>query len=151
MPIASRTLPFSMLAFVVAAAVGWACGGDDEHDDSPDQAGAVCEHPEDCYPNVDHDELAGDVECLDRVPAGYCTHLCVDDSDCCAVEDECETDLPQLCAPFESAEGRRCFLSCEGDVIGDAEENDYCHEHVGEDFGCRSSGGGDPKKVCTPN
>ena len=68
----------------------------------------------DCYPHVDHAELAGAVECLDCVRAGYCTHLCETDDDCCAVEGECETDLKQVCAPFESTGRRMCLLSCEG-------------------------------------
>jgi hypothetical protein len=140
------------LAFCVALAVGWACGDDDEHGDSADMAGDSCHDPGDCYEGVDHADLHGDVRCLDRVESGYCTHLCETDADCCAVEDECETDLPQVCSPFESTGLRMCFLSCEDSDVGDGDADEYCHEHAHSEFRCRSSGGGSAnRKVCTPN
>ena len=108
--------------------------------------GSACEVVDDCYPNLDHDDLSGDALCLDRVEAGYCTHECETDADCCAAEGECEDGAPpQVCAPFESTGLRLCFLSCEG------EPDDYCAAELSEDFGCRSTGGGsDNRKVCTP-
>jgi hypothetical protein len=135
-----------------------ACGPDDDANDgdegSPDQVGSVCEAPADCYPEVDHADIAGAVLCLDRVRAGYCTHECTQDEDCCAVEGECLTDFPQVCSPFESADTTMCFLSCEADVIdaaGSPDEQSFCHDEVSSDFICRSSGGGsDNRKVCVP-
>lgn len=142
-----------VLGFVIA------CAEDDDDDSdgdegSPDQVGSVCEVPDDCYPEIDHADLHGEVLCLDRVREGYCTHVCVEDTDCCAVEGECLTDFPQVCSPFESAEGKMCFLSCEGDVVdasGAPDEQSFCHDNVSSDFICRSSGGGsENRKVCTP-
>lgn len=136
-----------------------ACGKDDKTEaggetGSPDQVGSACMSPADCYPNVDHAELAGQVECLDRVPDGYCTHQCDVDEDCCAIEGECATTLPQVCAPFESTGLRMCFLSCEpADVsaAGSADDQAFCQEFVSPWFICRSSGGGGGnRKVCVP-
>jgi hypothetical protein len=136
-----------------------ACGKEpptDEHGEtgSPDQVGSVCLVPEDCYPDIDHTELQGEVECLDRVPAGYCTHLCETDEDCCAVEGECVTDLPQVCSPFESTGMMMCFLGCEADDVtaaGSADDQAFCQEFVSPWFTCRSSGGGsENRKICVP-
>ncbi|MFO7565402.1 MAG: hypothetical protein R6X02_22365 [Enhygromyxa sp.] len=137
-----------------------ACGKDDDKTEvggetgSPDQVGSVCMAPEDCYPNVDHAELAGEVECLDRVPEGYCTHQCESDEDCCALEGECETTLPQVCAPFESTGLMMCFLSCEQadvDAAGAPDDQAFCQEQVSPWFICRSTGGGGAnRKVCVP-
>jgi hypothetical protein len=151
-----------LCASVVLAA---ACGGDDDDDGtggaggsggSPDNTGKECETVDDCYPGIDHGSLSGDVECLDRVDDGYCTHQCTDDADCCAVDGECETELKQVCSPFESTGLMMCFLSCEdedlaadGGTITDPEE--YCQKNVSPDFVCRSSGGGaNNRKVCVP-
>ena len=118
-----RVLPLLLLTTL-------ACGKDDKDEagdetGSPDQVGSVCLAPEDCYPNIDHTELAGEVQCLDRVPEGYCTHECASDEDCCAVEGECETTLPQVCSPFESTGQMMCFLSCEeADVSGAGAEDE---------------------------
>ena len=121
-------------------------------DDYDENAGSSCEVADDCYDDVDRDQIAGEIQCLDRVPGGYCTHLCTQDTDCCAVDGECETDNPQVCSPFENDTTMRCFLSCEASVIGDREENEYCAEFAHEDFICRSTGGGDQnRKVCVPN
>jgi hypothetical protein len=121
---------------------------------SPDLVGSVCEVPADCYPDVDPAALAGEVECLDRVPAGYCTHQCESDDDCCAAEGECETDLPQVCAPFESTGLMMCFLSCEDADVAAAGADDaaaFCQDEVSPYFMCRSSGGGsNNKKICVP-
>jgi len=148
----SRTILF--LAFAALA-----CGhdGDDDgegEESSPDQVGSICEVPADCYPEVDHADIRGAVLCLDRVRAGYCTHVCAEDTDCCAVEGECLTEFPQVCSPFESADDRMCFLSCEPDVVdgaGSPDEQSFCHDEVSADFICRSSGGGsENRKVCVP-
>lgn len=122
--------------------VGAACS-----DDKGTDTGNSCEVVDDCYPNVDHEELSGTAQCLDRVAGGYCTHECETDADCCAAEGECADDAPeQVCAPFESTGQRLCFLSCEG------QPEDYCQTELSEDFGCRSTGGGsDNRQVCTPN
>ncbi len=130
----------------VAIATLAACGGDDA-----ENTGRSCDVPDDCYPDLDHDDLLGEVECLDRVPGGYCTHACTIDDDCCAIEGECETGQPQVCAAFESDPATRCFLSCEADVIGDMDENDFCHQFANESFICRSTGAGsENRKVCVP-
>lgn len=142
--------PFLVLTFALAL---FGCK-DDELDagdeGSPDNAGEVCEVADDCYPDVEG-ELSGEAQCLDRVESGYCTHLCETDDDCCAVEGECESDLKQVCAPFESTGLKMCFLSCEGEDVGEQDENEYCQEHAHERFICRSTGGGsENRKVCVP-
>jgi hypothetical protein len=138
-------MPIRLLVPALMAALV-ACGGDDV-----ENTGRSCEVADDCYPGLDHASLHGDVRCLDRVQGGYCTHLCVDDDDCCAVEGECATSHPQVCSPFENDTTTTCFLSCEPDVIGDREENAYCREFAHESFLCRSSGGGTAnRKVCVP-
>lgn len=128
--------------------------GGTNDDGSPDQVGSVCVVPDDCYPEVDHAELAGQVECLDRVRDGYCTHQCGSDADCCAVEGECVTDLPQVCSPFESTGLNMCFLSCENEDVAAAGADDaeaFCQHEASPDFICRSSGGGSGnRKVCVP-
>ena len=134
---------------------GGADGNDGaQTDGSPDQVGSVCEVPADCYPEVDPEGLAGEVLCLDRVRAGYCTHECSDDAECCAVEGECLTDLPQVCSPFESAGAKMCFLSCESEDVeaaGAADDQSFCQHEASPDFICRSSGGGsENRKVCVP-
>lgn len=141
-----------------------ACGDDDAGGDgnagtatdsgSPDQVGQICEVPSDCYPEVDPEELAGDRVCLDRVAGGYCTHECMVDDDCCAVEGECVSDFPQVCGPFESTGMMMCFLSCEDEDwqgADEADDNAFCQEYASTDFICRSTGGGaDNRKVCVP-
>ena len=117
-----------------ASLFAFACGGDDDEDggdgagntgNRPDETGAVCELADDCYPEVAEGEIVGEVECLDRVRDGYCTHSCESDADCCAAEGECKTDLLQVCSPFESKEGKSCFISCEDeDVAGVANVDD---------------------------
>ncbi len=139
----------SFTCTVLLALTPLACG-----DDDGENTGEACSVPDDCYEDVveeDRDMIAGEIECLDRVEGGYCTHLCETDDDCCTVDGECETDHPQVCSPFESTDLKRCFLSCEPDIIGDFEETDYCHEFANDEFGCRSSGGGtENRKVCVP-
>jgi hypothetical protein len=144
------SLPFALVrvavAFVLAVFTGWAC----HDDDADEQAGQSCAVSDDCYPDVDDPtSLRGEVTCLDRVPGGYCTHLCETDEDCCAVEGECRSGYPQVCAPFESTGMRMCFLSCEAEDVGDLDDNEYCHEYANAGLSCRSTGGGsENRKVC---
>jgi hypothetical protein len=134
------------------------CGDDDDDGDdgkngSPDNTGQTCNAPADCYKDVPAGTLEGAVECLDRVPEGYCTHLCTDDDNCCAVEGECKTDLKQVCSPFQSLTGKRCFLSCaDADVVpAGTNPSEYCQKQVSTSFHCESSGGGsENRKVCLP-
>jgi hypothetical protein len=147
-----RRLSFNFLVLLALAASPLACG-----DDDAENTGEACAVPDDCYEDVleeDRDMIAGEIECLENVEGGYCTHQCETDDDCCTVLGECldEEEHPQVCSPFENESGiKRCFLSCEPEVIGDLEENEFCQEFADEDFGCRSSGGGDEnRKVCVP-
>ena len=151
-----RPLVLATLALLLG--VG-GCGDDSDNgngDDgsSPDQAGQACEVPDDCYPDTDPEELSGPALCLDRVPDGYCTHECGSDMDCCAAENECRSDFPQVCSPFESTGMMMCFLSCEkGEVdASDAEDDqEFCQREAHRSFICRSSGGGaNNRKVCVP-
>lgn len=146
-----------------------ACGDDDDGDDDgsggtggiPEQTGQQCKTAADCYPDIVVDGgdggLLGEAQCLDKVQGGYCTHLCTADTDCCAVEGECKTDLKQVCSPFENTNLKMCFLSCEdadlkdpdGGPVPDAES--FCQKNVSPDFQCRSSGGGNEnRKICVP-
>src|SRR5688500_13782603 len=54
------------------------------HDEDVENAGMPCDMPSECYPEVADEDLAalGELVCLDRVPGGYCTHLCTTDADC---------------------------------------------------------------------
>lgn len=128
-----------------------ACGGDNP---VVEQTSQSCDIASQCYPKIDAATLQGAPVCLDRVPSGYCTHLCVEDSDCCAVSGECSTGHPQVCAPFESTGMKYCFLSCEADIVSQAKLEDdkaYCSKYANESFGCRSTGGGsENRKVCMP-
>lgn len=136
------------LALSIALTLSLAgCGGDDDGEN----VGSACEVADDCFDDIERDSILGEIECLTRVEGGYCTHLCESDDDCCAVDGECETNLPQVCAPFENSGQKRCFLSCEADVIGDEEETAFCQDHAHESFLCRSTGGGgENRKVCVP-
>lgn len=151
-----------VLLLVLVSACGDDDGGGSENEgptESPEQTGKSCEVVDDCYPDVDHEALSGAVQCLDRVRDGYCTHLCETDADCCAADGECETDLRQVCSPFESTGQKMCFLSCEGDDLRNADggvstgidEQEFCQREASTDFICRSSGGGsENRKVCVP-
>lgn len=126
-----------------------------------DNVGQACTAATECYPGVDPATIKGELKCLDRVAGGYCTHVCTVDEDCCAAPGECRSSLKQVCSPFESTNDKMCFLSCEPrDVVGAADAgldvgadgDDYCHWAVGENFSCRSSGGGNQnRKICMPN
>jgi hypothetical protein len=152
-------------AFTIALFATTSCGGDSDGDGNGntagttsrplEEAGSVCKLDSECFAEVAEGELLGEALCLTRVRDGYCTHTCEADSDCCAVEGECKSTLPQVCSPFESADGKMCLLSCEdADVEGDpdAEDgNDFCQRNASWDFSCRSSGGGsENRKVCMP-
>lgn len=151
-----RCLVVGALAMAVACLGGCSDDQDDTGDDgsSPDQAGQACEAPADCYPDTDPDELSGPALCLDRVRDGYCTHECSMDADCCAAENECRSDLPQVCSPFESTGMMMCFLSCEKedvDASDAADDQEFCQQEAHRSFICRSSGGGsNNRKVCVP-
>ncbi len=146
-PMLTRTL---VVTFVVATLGGIACGpgGGGEFASSP------CEGPADCYPDVDHAQLRGDVVCIDKVEYGYCTHNCQTDADCCAVPGECRTNIQQVCSPFENMSQKRCFLSCEaadlpGDYKGEADR--FCSDYMFAGWTCASSGGGsENRKICKP-
>ncbi|MCA9650352.1 MAG: hypothetical protein H6712_34840 [Myxococcales bacterium] len=141
-----------LLGLCSALVVGIACGDPDEGDESsPDYAGEACVAPDECYDEVAPGDLRGDPICLDRVEGGYCTHSCQTDADCCAVEGECRSDFPQVCAPFESTGMMMCFLSCEAADIDGAAPEGFCQEEAHPAFGCRSTGGGSAnRKVCVP-
>lgn len=144
-----RGFPWAPLAlFAATFAIAIAC----HHDDDYEHVGQPCESPADCYPSIeDHSVLLGEVECLDGVEGGYCTHLCEVDDDCCAVEGECVSGFPQVCAPFENQPDKRCFLSCEDGDLGDLGPDEYCQTYAHPSFGCRSTGGGsENRKVCVP-
>lgn len=143
----------------IFAAAPAGCGGDDDEGDGsggtggrPDNTGSACETPSDCYPGVtEGGVIQGEVQCLDRVDEGYCTHLCTSDADCCAVDGECADGTSQVCSPFESTGLMMCFISCEPDQLGGLDENTYCHDNASRDFICRSSGGGaNNRKICVP-
>ncbi len=124
----------------------------------PDNTGAACETAADCYPGLDPMSLAGDVLCLTEVRDGYCTHTCSADTDCCAAQGECATGVLEVCSPFESTGGDKCFISCEKDDVfpapgqtGSVDDQEFCQRAAGRDFICRSSGGGSSnRKICVP-
>ncbi|HEV8246814.1 MAG TPA: hypothetical protein VGP93_13645 [Polyangiaceae bacterium] len=129
---------------------------------SPEPTGSTCTAAADCYMGLDTSLLSGDAACLDSVPDGYCTHECETDDDCCAVEGECRTGFRQVCASFENAGVKYCFLSCEdadlvaagGAGVGGAasvDATEYCQREANPRFACRSTGGGaDNRLVCLP-
>ena len=144
----------TLLLAAIAMGLPLACGGDDSAPPN-EQTGSACTSAAQCFPNTNDAALqGGPAVCLTRVPDGYCTHVCAQDTDCCAVPGECRSGFPQVCSPFESTNDKYCFLSCE-DVpkdAGVADADAYCgaYAHVG--FKCRSSGGGSQnRKVCVPN
>jgi hypothetical protein len=149
-------------------AAGWGCSSDDDkvggsppsvNERPAENTGSACVTAADCFAGIDQMLLAGEVQCLDRVCDGYCTHLCETDEDCCATPGECAAGIRQVCSPFESTGLRMCFLSCESDDIANApdagaadlDDQAYCQSFASADFICRSSGGGsDNRKVCVP-
>ncbi|NRA32744.1 MAG: hypothetical protein HRU17_05325 [Polyangiaceae bacterium] len=123
---------------------------------SPEEVGSVCSSSDECFVDFSGPDggLQGEPLCLEEVRAGYCTHTCQSDDDCCAAPRECDTDFPQVCSPFQSTGDEMCFLSCEvEDVERSGAEDDmaFCQTEVSADFSCRSSGGGSAnRKICVP-
>ena len=116
--------------------------------------GSKCTQASDCYPTLDGGMVqGGNVMCLDKVPGGYCTHLCTQDSDCCAVSGECpDSRVKEVCAPFENTGMMMCFVSCESpdvfavpDATADGgtttDPTAFC-QSFNAVFTCRSTGGG---------
>src|SRR5690349_10789006 len=114
------------LSLTLCAAFLHACGGNSA------PAGQPCAQASDCYPGIDPTKIQGTVQCLDKVPGGYCTHLCTTDADCCAVSGECPSKRAEVCAPFESTGMMMCFLSCEASDLGSLDETTYCADYAGE-------------------
>src|SRR5258708_24474012 len=132
-----------------------ACGNNNPPPPPPEQAGQSCAVAADCYSNLDGAALMGGAAvCIDKVPGGYCSHLCTVDTDCCAIAGECKTSYPQVCAPFESTPMQYCFLSCEDASVADAgvtDPNAFCATYAHAGLTCRSTGGGAKnRKVCRP-
>jgi hypothetical protein len=144
----------SLLLWLVGAGLLASACGSSSNNGSVSNTGQACAVATDCYPGVDSTQLKGEVQCLDRVPNGYCTHLCTVDMDCCAVAGECPQALMEACAPFESTGVYECFLSCEDSdvtVSGLTDSNAFCQRYANAAFICRSTGGGkDNRKVCVP-
>jgi hypothetical protein len=132
-------------ALVVSSIAVHACGGGSA------PAGQPCTQASDCYPGVDPTTISGAIQCLDKVPGGYCTHLCQTDADCCKASGECPSGHPEVCAPFEDTGMMMCFLSCEASVLDGLDENTYCAKYADSTFTCRSTGGGSKnRKICSP-
>ncbi len=112
--------------------------------------GASCKAPVDCYPGVDPATLSGSVACL-SVGAGYCTHTCTSDADCCSAKGECPSGHAEVCSPFQSTGAMYCLLSCEASDVGSLDATTYCTDYANAAFTCRSSGGGAKnRKICAP-
>jgi hypothetical protein len=110
--------------------------------------------PSDCYSGLDAGALSGQVVCL-ALHAGYCSHTCTADTDCCKVAGECPGGIKEICAPLQSNAQTYCFVSCEtADIAptadGGADPTAYCHSVAGSAATCRSTGGGAPRKFCAP-
>ncbi len=152
MPISSRArfgVVFASGLFALAHLP--ACGDDDPP--PAENVGTACASAAECYPGLQEaGTLKGAVQCLTRVPNGYCTHLCQADTDCCAVAGECPGGRAQVCGPFESTGQQMCFLSCEAADVsraGETDPNVYCQKYANAAFNCRSTGGGAKnRKVC---
>ncbi len=145
---------FVTVVVVIAGLSGCGCGDDEGGGGGPDlDVGASCEVAEDCFADLEG-EVPGEIICIDRVEEGYCSHACVDDTECCSIEGECDFgeelgELAEVCAPFESMGGTWCFVSCEDLVEVDGET--LCQD-VSVDLHCRSTGGGgDNRRVCLPD
>ncbi len=135
----------------VALLMPFACGKDDPP--PPEYASQPCTNADECYQHLEGGTLKGDKVCLTKVTGGYCTHTCLADTDCCAVEGECATSRKQVCAPFENvATPMYCFLSCEDadwQAAGASDGNTYCATYAYTGFTCRSTGGGsENRKIC---
>ena len=147
-----------------SASIAPSDGGSDSGPRGTESVGQTCKVPTECYPDLDGGAIKGTLQCLTKVPNGYCTHLCTKDADCCATAGECKTGFKQVCAPFENQGQMMCFLSCEdadlhavpdagADAATDAASDStaYCQSYASAVFGCRSTGGGSKnRKVCLP-
>jgi len=143
---ASPILP-GLSTMLAAAFLGFACGGPHP---AGAPTGALCVVAEDCFPEIDH-ALLGTVFCEDKFEDGYCTHTCESDEDCCAIEGECAPGILHVCTPLADDKTKRCWVSCEADVLGEADPAAYCFMHAGSGAGCRSSGGGSENRdICAP-
>ena len=145
----------ALLLFAAACLLGGACGSSNNGNGAPTDTGQSCAVATDCYPGLDASTVRGEVQCLTRVPNGYCTHLCTADSDCCAVAGECPQALAEVCGPFESTGIMECFLACEDTAVtaaGFTDSNAFCQRYANAAFICRSTGGGAKnRKVCVPS
>jgi hypothetical protein len=144
-------------AFVFALALDAtiaACSGNSNSAANAANTGQSCTTAGQCFAGVDAGTLLGAPACLDKVPGGYCTHACTQDTDCCAVAGECPQALAEVCAPFESTGAMDCFLSCEDTALmkaGFTDSTAYCAKFANAAFNCRSTGGGSQnRKVCVP-
>jgi hypothetical protein len=145
---------FAMGVLALGVVLGPFACGEDAPPPGGEQTGQSCTNVGQCFPDAPDAALHGGVAvCLDKVPGGYCTHICMTDADCCAVPGECRTAYRQVCSPFESTGEKYCLLSCEA-VPGDAGvtgADGFCSAYAHQGFGCRSSGGGsENRKVCMP-
>ena len=132
-----------------------------------DPAGQACTTATQCYGGVDGGSdggIVGTVTCITKVPNGYCTHTCTQDTECCAAPGECLSGVKEVCSPLENQGAQYCFLSCEdadiqralaanadAGVDAGAGGDGYCATFAGSSTSCRSSGGGNKnRKVCLP-
>jgi hypothetical protein len=174
--------PFRAAAtlLLTTALVGLACGGSSGSSTGPgpasdagprgaEPAGQACASPAQCYGGTDGG-VVGEVTCITKVTNGYCTHKCVQDTDCCAAAGECPSGVKEVCAPFENQAAQYCFLSCEdadiqraiaanagtayydgGATEAGSTQDAYCRSYAGASTSCRSTGGGSKnRKVCIP-
>ncbi len=153
-PTGRKARNLTILALGLAFWIVAGCSSNNDVAQPATNTGQACKSVDQCYPGVKDGDLVGDPVCLDRVTGGYCTHLCTQDSDCCAAAGECAGNHAEVCSPFESAPETYCFLSCEDTDLKGANLTDadvYCHSYAGAAFNCRSTGGGSMnRKVCMP-
>jgi hypothetical protein len=134
----------------VLVLVGSACSGGST---TQQQTGHAYMKPSDCYSGLDAGALSGMVVCL-PLHAGYCSHTCTTDTDCCKVAGECPGGIKEVCAPLQSNPQTYCFVSCAAADItatGDGGADSFCQSVAGAGFTCHSTGGGaGNKKFCGP-
>jgi hypothetical protein len=145
----------ALLLIATASLLSSACGSSSSGAGAPNNTGQSCGVAADCYSSLASGSVHGEVECLTRVPNGYCTHLCTADTDCCAVPGECPQALNEVCGPFESTGLQECFLTCEDNAVtaaGFTDSTVFCQRYASAAFICRSTGGGsNNRKVCVPD
>lgn len=177
-----RILRLGIVSIAVSTSVvlALACGGSDSPSTSSsasssggtadggprgiDPAGQACTTAAQCYAGVDAGGIIGAVTCITKVTNGYCTHVCTQDTECCATPGECLSGVKEVCSPLENQGAQYCFLSCEdadiqraiaanadAGVDAGAGGDAYCQTFAGSSTSCRSSGGGTKnRKVCLP-